>query len=152
MKALDDALRLYFPHRPIALRCIDSKHEQHGGISRHDLVNIIIKTGTDRHDTNQKSMDYEALKEQGKEGDLCCYVCDLSSPNSVMATPVNDFCGGAISERGEIVYFDIISIYNPALLEKVDYKLSLGGRGFDTFKFRDKDKVGALMGVLEITE
>ena len=151
--------------RGIGIRSI-SLHD-HPGHTHDSLADVILATGTDRHDPDHRSVLSEAYDAFGVE--LHVVPCDLSvtslrSPmcdgrtfygttQSVMAEAVSDYYAGPpVDRNGVPLRIDLLTIYDLDQLEGIAIPFHDGEQPpFSACRFRHPDRRNqAVMGLVKV--
>ncbi len=147
-RIVDDEIKTHFFGKSIVVRGIASS--EHPDISVDELIDIIIKTGTDRYDPNRKGDRYENI--DNKHIDLFGVPATVEKSSEIFKTIVWGFYHSAIAVHGYPVRIDVIIIYDAEQLNQVAHRYS--GRGDtkdDGFSFKDSaNKAGAVLGIIKL--
>ena len=145
---LDDLLRKNFLGKKVVIRCIGS--QDHPEINLGKLVNIIIKTGTDKYDANRMGVGYEEFVRKGIHVDFYGEPIEITKDTAVMSQQIWEMHHSAIGDRGYGVHVDLVLIYDAEQLDMVMNLYSFHPTS-DGFTFRNPaKKQSALLGVIKI--
>lgn len=166
--ALDEVICKTFGHevpREIGIRSVSLF--DHPGHSHDSLSDVIVATGTDRHDPERTSPLSEAYDHFGVELHIvACTVsatslhspmCDgttfYGTTQSVMAEAVSDYYAGPPLDRdGVPLRIDLLTIYDVAQLEGIPIPFHVGEKPpFSACRFRHPDRhKEAVLGVIKV--
>jgi hypothetical protein len=141
----------------------------HPGHSHDSLCDVILATGTDRHDPDHASPLTEAYDPYGVElhvvpctvtaTSLQSPMCDGSTfygiTESVMAEAVSDYYTGPPIDRGGVpLRIDIVTIYDLAQLEGIAIPFHEGEKPpFSACRFRHPDRrPDAVLGLVKVLD
>lgn len=151
---VDKALAENFEGRFLA-RCLSAT--DHPQYTLDELVDIIVKAGTDKYDPNRKMVAHETFGAY----DLDLQAGEIIIENGkVVSEPFSEdvrrFYENTLLDRGYRLRIDLIVLYDPTQLARAE-KINKDHPGTDPhleeylWKFRDsKNKAGALAGILKI--
>ena len=150
---LDRLLEAHFPGSRLALRGLDLN--DHPALSRNELVNTILKLGTDRYNPARKSIHHDHYDPMGVElHAVACEVtdrlhglgnADYIAAASPMAEFIQDFFESARAERGYPLRLDLLIAYD------LDQLVPIPDEGSQGFAFKHPDrKPEALRGIVSI--
>lgn len=149
-KVVDDELKEYFMGQTVIARGIGSS--EHPGKTVDELVEIILRDGTDRYDQTRKGDRYENI--QGKHIDLFGFRRKITPRMRLFKDIIYGFYHGAISIHGKPTRIDTLILYDASRLQAVLHQYK--GRADikrDGFIFKESDKKAqALLGVVKITD
>lgn len=129
----------------------------HPQLTLNGLVNIIIKTGTDKYDPNRKGVAYESFE---------AYNVDLQAGEIIVkngviigesfAEDIKRFYENVLLDRGYRLRLDLLMLYNPKLMvpaEKIDPTKPGTDPHLEKYLWRfknQKNKPEALVGLIKI--
>lgn len=167
---LDTFIKENFPNQWIAVRAISL--QDHPNQTMDDLVNKIIKLGTDRYDPARKGVHHDIDEQFGielhatpmivRDSDLFCpHYSNRLETGSVFGDFLLDCYEGAKVDRGYPLRLDIMMVYDLTMLESAPmiWKGSdpvlcedlINPEDTTVFKFKYPDeKPKALLGVIKI--
>ncbi|MFC1727068.1 hypothetical protein ACFL0Y_00930 [Patescibacteria group bacterium] len=149
-KVLEENFEGYFLERVLSLT-------DHPRYNLDELVNIIIKTGTDKYDPNRKGVaheQFEPYKPDLQAGEIKIHSGKLNNPHSTGLIKL--FYENVLLDRGYRLRIDLILLYDPKQLvraEKVDYTKPSVDPNLEQYLWRFKDpnnKQKALLGIIKI--
>lgn len=146
---LDSWIKQNYLGKRLAIRAVSS--DEHPNLSREELIEIILRDGTDRYDANRKGDRYENV--EGKHIDLFALPVDpVQQESEMFEHMIRSFYHWPLKERGYPVRIDIIIIYDLDQLDEVEHRYE--GRDEikrDGFVFKNPDnKPTAILGILLI--
>ncbi len=147
-KKLDDLIKQYFMGKKVVIRCIGS--QDHPGITLRELVDIVVKTGTDKYDTARTGVGYDGFLKAGKHIDFYGEDLEITKDTSFMPNQLYEMYHSAIGDRGYGVHVDLVLVYDMAQLSMV-MNLYDHHSTSDGFVFKDPaNKQATLLGVIKI--
>ena len=148
-KKIDDELKKCFMGHSILVRGIGS--QEHPDKTVDELIQIIVRTGTDRYDPQRAGDRYE--NTEGKHIDLFAFPAHVQPDLAVGDQVIYGFYHSAIGIHGRPTRIDILTIYDADQLEVVEHQYE--GRDDvkrDGFVFKDpKNKQQAVLGIIKLT-
>lgn len=149
---LDKLLEQHFMGRDIVLRCIGS--QDHPGKTLDEVVEIIMRTGTDKYDPARKGQGYSVGTDQGKHIDFFGTPVKVCVGTDIFTLELlDDFYNGSRGDRGYAIRIDIVIIYDASKLTSVEHLYGEDIDESDGFVFKEPEsKPGAVLGVLKITD
>lgn len=124
-----------------------------------ELVNIIIKTGTDKYDPNRKGVaheEFEPYKPDLQAGEVI--IKDGKIVGESFGEDIRRFYENALIDRGYRLRIDLIVLYDPKQMvkaEKVDHTKPNVEPHLEEYlwKFKDpENKPEAVVGIIKILE
>jgi hypothetical protein len=149
-KAIEENFEGVFLERALSI----TDHPQY---NLEQLVDIIVKTGTDKYDPNRKGVSYEEFEPYNNNlqaGSIEIQKGKLSEPYG--AGLIKLFYENVLLDRGYRLRIDIILLYDPKQMiqaEKVDNTKPGTQPDLEQYlwRFRDPDhKPKALLGIIKI--
>jgi hypothetical protein len=147
-KKLDEILKKYFLGCEVVIRCVGS--QDHPNIKLDSLAELIIKTGTDKYDTNRMGVGYEEFVKKGIKVDLYGEPTTITEDAHIMPQALWEMHHSAIGDRGFGVHVDLVLVYDASKLDMVMNLYSFHPTS-DGYVFKDQDnKADALLGLIKI--
>lgn len=128
----------------------------HPQLTLDELIRIILKTGTDKYDSNRKGVaqeEFEPYKPDIQAGMITASNGKLDKP---FADDIRRFYENTLIDRGYRLRIDLLVLYNPELLvraEKIDNTKPNVATHLEEYLWRFKDsdqKQNAVVGVVKI--
>jgi hypothetical protein len=158
-KKVDSTIGKAFPDGKYILRAIGA--DDHPNLTLEELIDIIIKTGTDRYDPKKKAVAHEEFS--GYDYDIHAGIIEIKNSKVVITKNdeyptmfgsfVYNFYENAPLDRGHAVRIDLLLLYDPKKMQKAKKinQKALVKKGLDKFLYRFKgDKKEALLGIVKI--
>ncbi len=145
---LDLFIKEHFLGKKLCIRALGSQDHH---LSKEELIQKIIKKGTDKYDNNKKSFwqSWEVYKDKGI--DLFACFKEIKEDFHFMHEVIGDFYEGALADRGYSVRVDILLFYDPDKLEMIPIGYAEDDIGQDAWRFKfPKKKKDALVAVVKI--
>ncbi len=137
-----------FLGQKLVIRCLGSQN--HPGKTLDELVDIILKLGTDRYDPSRIGDRYENI--DNKHIDIFALDFEITKDGRYLEHFIEPFYAWPKKLGETPIKLDIIILYNQDKLDKVEHKYK--GRDdvkSDGFIFKEPgNKVGALKGIIKI--
>lgn len=149
-KALEENFKGNFLERALSLT-------DHPKYSLEQLIEIIIKTGTDKYDPNRKGVaheQFEPYRPDLQAGDIRIINGKLSEPYGTRLIKL--FYENVLLDRGYRLRIDLILLYDPKQMvraEKIDKTKPGVEPNLEQYLWRFKDpdhKQKALLGIIKI--
>ncbi len=161
-KKVDRIIEKNFPNGRYILRAVGS--EDHPDLTLDKLADIILKTGTDKHDPNRKGVchdEFSVYDYDIQAGTIKIKNRKLAIPKSYKyPTEFGDiiwhFYEHAPLDRGHIVRIDLLLFYDPKKLKKarkLHPEAQNVRRGLNKYLYKFKEpenKKDALLGIIKI--
>lgn len=148
-KKVDEILKDKFMGQTVIVRGLSSK--EHPGLTTGELIEKIIRLGTDRYDPNRSGDRYENI--QGKQIDIFAFRRKITPKTQLFKDLSWGFYHGAKAIHGAPVRLDILTIYEASQLKAVAHQYE--GRvesKRDGFVFKNpENKAGALKAIIHLT-
>jgi hypothetical protein len=147
-KIVDAELMRHFMGRTLVVRGVGSK--DHPDKTVHELVETIVRHGTDRYDPTRRGEGYENL--QDKHIDLFAFRRKVTPRMQLFKDICWGFYHSAIAVHGTPTRIDVVIAYDAAKLKAVIHQYEgRTDKKRDGFVFREPDrKQDALLGILTI--
>ncbi len=127
---------------------------EHPGKSIDDLIEIIKRDGTDRYDPKRIGDRYENI--EGEHIDFFALKFEIAKSTEMFSQLTWPFYHWGIKSRGFSLRCDILVIYDPLKLKKINFTYAgreHEGQRDDGFVFKDPaDKPAAVKAIIKITE
>ncbi len=139
-----------FTGQSVVLRCVGL--QDHPGKTLDELVEIVIKDGTDKYDENRQGVGYEIMPDGTDLGNtIYGQAVDIDKDTAIMAEEmVYDFYYSTQGDRGQTIRIDLITIYDRNQLVAIE-GLYEGTDETDGFSFKNPDdKAAAVLGIIKI--
>jgi len=149
-KALEDNFNGTFLLRALSI----SDHPQY---TLDELVDIIVKTGTDKYDPNKKGVaheEFEPYKPDIQAGTIT--IQDGKLVGESFGEDIRRFYENTLLDRGYRLRIDLLVLYDPSQLvraEKVDNDRPSVAPHLEEYLWRFRnpgDKAGAVVGIVKI--
>ena len=145
---IDKTIKKYFLGKKVAIRCLSSK--EHNGMAIDDLIKIIKKLGTDRHNPKRKGERYENI--ENKKIDFFALDFRIKKDSAIIENFIEPFYTWPIKFGGKPIRINVILIYDLSKLKRVYHQYK--GRNDikkDGFVFKNpENKRKALLGIIKI--
>lgn len=145
---IDELIKKHFFGQRLAIRAIGS--QEHPGKTKKELIDIILKIGTDRYDSKRKGDRYENV--QNKKIDLFALDGLVGKKFKVSGQLIESFYKYPIESGENPIRIDILILYDLKKLKRVVHRYS-GRKDIkrDGFIFiYPKDKIGAIKGIIKV--
>ena len=147
-RKLDSLIKKFFFGKKVCIRALGSQDHQ---LSKDELIERIIKSGTDKYDLQRKSFWHEWNVYKDKRIDLFACFKEITEDFHFMHEVISDFYEGALADRGYAVYVDILLLYDPERLEMIPIQYAEDDIGEDAWRFKfPQQKKEALLAVIKI--
>ncbi|MGA8537200.1 MAG: hypothetical protein WB789_07405 [Thermoplasmata archaeon] len=159
---VDRAIEASFPDGKYVLRAIGL--DDHPGLALQDLIQIVLVTGTDKHDPSRRAVGLDEFS--GYDYDIQAGPIEIRHSRLVVGADERfatifggiawHFCHGAPLDRGHAVRIDLLILYDPRKVVRArkfhpDSKGVRKGLNRSLYKFVDpKNKRDALRGLVKV--
>ncbi len=144
---VDALFKEHFLDKKIIVRCLSMV--DHVNLTLDELVNIIIKTGTDRYDPNIAGDRYDNVED--KHIDIFALEIKVTEEEKIFKNFTVPFYEYPLEMSGTPMRLDLVTVYDASKFNNVLHSYGDGRIKDDAFTFKDsKNKQEAVLAVIKI--